>query len=45
MSTKWLRQRLAERREAIDTYLRVNRSDLAEVMEAEIEVLSRYLPI
>ncbi len=36
---------VAERREAINTYLGVDRSDLAEVMETEIEVLTRYFPI
>lgn len=36
---------IAERREAIDTYLRIDRSDLAEAMEAEIEVLGRFVPI
>jgi uncharacterized protein YqeY len=33
-----------ELREAISTYRRVDRLDMVEAMEAEIEVLSRYVP-
>lgn len=36
---------VAERREAINTYLGVDRDDLAEEMETEIETLTRYFPI
>ncbi len=35
---------VTERREAISTYRQVDRLDLVEAMEAEIEVLSRYIP-